>query len=160
PTPARGAVVTGRVIDPLGHPVRDAIVKLNDYQTRTDEQGRYAFRHVPGGSYEISLERGSLPADYEAGDLGRRLTPNGRSRAQVDFRVIPLNTITGRVYCDKNGNGVCDAGEGVPGAVLHLNGHATSTDEEGVFTFYNNEPGQYTIRLDIDRLPTSYAPAS
>jgi hypothetical protein len=160
PTPARGAEIKGRVIDPLGHPVRGAIVRLNDYQALADEDGRYTFRHVPAGEYEIHLDESSLPADYKSDTASKQLTIDRRGRRDVNFRVIPLNTITGHVYVDTNGNGKYDIGEGVRGVVIRLGEHATATDEEGAFSFFNTEPGQHTVRLDTDRLPSGYAPAS
>jgi protocatechuate 3,4-dioxygenase beta subunit len=73
PTPKRGAVVKGQVVDQMGRPVPSVLVRLNGYEAITDAQGRYAFRHVSPGRYRINLDENSLPADYAIGEPGREL---------------------------------------------------------------------------------------
>jgi hypothetical protein len=82
------------------------------------------------------------------------------SREHVDLQVIPLNVIRGRVYLDGNHNGRWDEGEGIPNAVVAVNGSVTATTASGSYAFYNQPPGRYTIRLDVQRLAKGLAPAS
>jgi protocatechuate 3,4-dioxygenase beta subunit len=159
-TPARGGEVSGRVIDQIGQPLAQAGVSLNGYRTMTDARGGYQFRHLPSGTYQLRLEEASLPADYRAADGVRQLTVNPKTRQEVDLRVTPLNAITGTVYCDLDGDGRLDVGEGVGKAVLHLDGFVTASNDDGSFGFYNLEPGEYTIRLDAERLPAGLLPVS
>lgn len=84
----------------------------------------------------------------------------GRSRAHVELQVIPLNTMSGRVYIDRNGNGHFDEAEGVAGAVIAVNGSVTATSPTGTYAFYNQPPGRYTMRLDALRLAKGLAPTS
>lgn len=155
-TPARGGEIRGLVIDQLHHPLAGAIVQLGNYQTATDDRGRYVFHHIPPGTYELRLDEESLPAHYSFDGTRRRLTITSRSRETVHFRVVPLSSITGRVYQDRDEDGQWDPGEGIPGVVVHLNGQVTATEREGSFGFYNVEPRLHTIRLDTDRLPPGY----
>jgi len=78
-------------------------------------------------------------------------------------------SITGKVYCDRDKNGVCDCDEnGLAG--LHVKifkgycgGTAlrvASTDKQGKFTFKGVEPGTFFIMVDLDfvcggRVPTT-----
>lgn len=146
-TPARGATVTGRVVDHAGHSVAGARVKLGRYGADTDADGVYTFAHVPRGEYELSLDPTLLPADYAWDGRGEQLAVSAPRTLDVDLKVTPLNAIHGRVYVDRNGNGRFDAGEGVPHAVLSVEGRLTATGPDGAFSFYNVWPGTYTIRL-------------
>jgi hypothetical protein len=155
-TPSRGGEVSGRVVDEAGRPVTGVAVQLGPYRAVSGRDGRYRIRFIPSGSYHLALNEASIPANYRPGNGARDLIITSRSREQVDLMVIPLNAITGHIYEDRNGNGRYDPGEGIAGAVLHLDGFATATTTDGDFGFYNIEPGHYTVRLDPQRLPEGY----
>ena len=159
-SPARGGDVRGRAIDQAGRHVPGALVRLGPYSAITDEAGDYAFTRVPDGQFELALDRHKLPAAYALDEKPRPLTVTRGSREQVDLQVIPLNAIRGRVYLDRNGNGRWDEGEGIPNAVVAVNKSVTATTATGSYAFYNQPPGRYTIRLDVQRLPKGLAPAS
>ena len=53
------------------------------------------------------------------------------SRERVDLQVIPLNTICGRVCLDRDRNAYCDEDEGIPNAVVAVNGSVTATSATG-----------------------------
>ena len=158
-TPARGATVSGRVLDDAGRPVVGAGVKLGPYTAETDARGAYAFRYVPAGGYDLGLDRNALPADVAWDGREERLTLEVRSRISADLHVAPLNSIHGRVYADSNHNGRFDRGEGVAGAVLHLEDRITATDADGAYTFSNLWPSTYAVTLDAARLPGNLAAA-
>ena len=159
-TAARGGEVSGRVTDLFGQPAPSIEVLLGAYQTRTDTNGRYKFTRVPPGDYTIHLDETSLPATLHADKVLNHVTITRRSREIFDFHVIPLNSITGHVYLDRNDNGRQDAGEGVKLAVLRLNASATCTDDSGLFRFYNLPPGKLVVRLDITKLSPDMTPGS
>jgi hypothetical protein len=159
-SPSRGGEVRGRAIDQMGQPVSGALVRLGPYSAITNAAGEYGFTRVPDGAFALALDRNKLPVAYASDEQPRALTVTGRSREDIDLQVIPLNAIRGRVYIDRNGNGHFDAGEGVPNAVVALDGAVTATTATGSYAFYNQPPGRYTIRLDVQRLPKGLAPAS
>jgi hypothetical protein len=78
-------------------------------------------------------------------------------------------SITGKVYCDHDKNGVCDCEEtGLAGLRVKIFTEycggtalrAVSTDKQGEFTFKGVEPGTYFIMVDLDyvcggRVPTT-----
>ncbi len=158
-TPARGGRINGRVTDILGRPMSKAAVRLSNFRAVTDERGRYAFRDVPKGGYEISLDNDSLPADFTAREEPRRMAISNRSRETVNFTVVPLNSILGRVVVDGE-NPSTDKPEGAEGAALRLGTQATVTDRDGTFGFYNVEPGKLTVALDTSRLSGDWEAAS
>ena len=159
-SPARGGEVRGRAVDQAGNRVPGALVRLGPYSAITDEAGDYAFNRVPDGQFELALDRNKLPASYALDEKPRPLTVTRGSREHVDLQVIPLNAMRGRVYLDRNHNGFWDEGEGIPNAVVAVNGSVTATTATGSYAFYNQPPGRYTIRLDVQRLPKGLAPAS
>jgi protocatechuate 3,4-dioxygenase beta subunit len=158
--PKRGGEIRGTVVDQNGKSIQGAAVRVGEYRAITDKDGRYQMRHIPPGSYEVSLDNASLPADSRARQSGRIVAFTSRSLEIIDFKVIPLNAISGRVWEDANGNGEMDSGEGVPNIVIHLAGRVTATDAEGGFAFYNVEPGTYTARMDTARLPLGMLPVT
>jgi hypothetical protein len=147
-TPARGAEVAGRVLDDAGRGVAGARVKLGPYSADTDTAGRYLFKHVPRGEYELSLESHLLPADFAWDGRLMRVTVGSTRRMYADLRVTPLNAIHGRVYIDRNANARFDAGEAVAGAVVTVGHRLTATDHEGAYSLYNLWPDTYVIRLE------------
>ncbi|MHB1461834.1 MAG: carboxypeptidase regulatory-like domain-containing protein [Armatimonadota bacterium] len=160
PTPVRGGEVRGRVLDLANQPISNAVVKLGAYRAVADEKGQYLFRNVPTGVYVLSLDNENLAADYKGDETTRSLKITSASRQKIDLVVAPLNTISGRVFCDTNENGTCDPGEGVANIVIHIADFATVTGRDGSFSFYNLEPGNHSVKLDTDRLLAGYAPAS
>lgn len=159
-SPARGGDIRGRAIDQAGYPVSGALVRLGPYSAITDEAGDYKFTRVPDGQFELALDKNKLPAAYAWDEKPRSLTVTRGSRERVDVQVIPLNAIRGRVYLDRNRNGHFDEDEGVPNAVVTVNGSVTATTATGSYAFYNQPPGRYKVRLDVPRLAKGLAPAS
>jgi hypothetical protein len=157
---ARGGDVKGRAIDQAGNPVAGALVRLGPYTAITDETGGYGFSRVPSGEFELGLDRNRLPVSYAWDESPRLMTVTGSTRSNVDLQVIPLNTMSGRVYIDRNGNGRFDPGEGVVGAVISVNDAVTATGAAGGYAFYNQPPGRYTMRLDVARLAKGLVPES
>jgi hypothetical protein len=65
---------------------------------------------------------------------------------------------TGKVYFDKNNNGIFDKDEtGIEGIKLKLDKyHLVSGPDEGSFTFPSLNPGQYEIEIDLNSLPADF----
>jgi hypothetical protein len=154
--PARGGKIEGIVSDQLGQPLRGVSVRLGKYSAVSDAQGRYQFKCVPAGAYSLSVAQESIPADYKATLQEKQLAVNDDTEARMNFSLVPLASISGRVYLDKNGNRAYDLGEGVEGVAVLANDRATSSNKDGCFGFYNLEPGKFTIRIEMEGLDKSY----
>ncbi len=129
--------------------------------------GFYLFDDLPAGSYilEVNLTGGFVPtktlgggeddSDFD-GTTGRTSIVTlglGQHRLDIDAGVVPPGTITGRVFIDKNRNGVHDSGEKpLANTVINLvdkNGTiiaTTTTDGNGAFTFTNVPIGDYVVK--------------
>jgi hypothetical protein len=157
-TPAGGGDLIGRVVDQAGHPVSGARVTLGDWAVKSDALGRYRFDHLPRGEYPLRIDDAFLPADYAWDGREAWVAVTNSTHDTRELRVAPLNTIHGRVYCDRNGNGRYDEGEGVAGAVVRLADRVTATAAGGDYSFFNVWPGAYTLMLGADKLAADYAP--
>lgn len=125
-------------------------------QVMTDQDGRFAFRNLPGGQFNLTAQK----AGYLDGAYGR-LRPDGPPQQvqlgdgeRRDDVVIPMflpAAITGRL--------VDDRGEPVVGAeirayrrtlvsgrrVLNLEGRPATTDDRGIYRIANLTPGEYVV---------------
>lgn len=155
-TPATGAQVSGHVLDIVGRPVRSTLVRLGAWSELTDAKGIYRFKDVPSGSYQIYVDEQSLPANFRQKRERRTIQVDSGSKQTVDFLVTPQGSVTGRVFID-HGDGVYHRGDGIADAVVHMGKAVTATGPDGVYAFYNVDPGPVTITLDTDRLPVGYA---
>lgn len=144
-TPLRGAVVAlvsrGRRAEPLN--------------ARSDQEGRFAFRGVPPGSYRLLVERaGYAQQEFGQRALGRRgvalnLSP-GQRMTDLLFRMVPAGVITGRVF-DELGEPVVGVmvvvlrrvyREGEP---VFEGGESDRSDDRGEYRIFNLMPGKYVV---------------
>jgi hypothetical protein len=156
-TPATGAVVAGRVQGSSGQSPGSVAVQLGPYRTVADAEGRYAFRNLPSGGYELRVLEESLPAGYAAPWAPRQLVVVRGERLDQDLTVPELGSAAGWVYVDRNSNSRRDSGEGLAGVVLRLDDRATLSGPDGAFGFYNVAPGEHRLWLDAGRLPDHLA---
>jgi len=154
--PLQGATVRGVVRDQLGQPVESVAVGLGQYIAVTDKNGFYEFKCVPAGSYHIRVLDESIPADYKAKSSAQELSVGSHDKCTVDFTLIPLGCVSGSVFVDRNENGKYDQGEGVADVPVCVDQMATSTNKDGIFNFYNLEPGLYTVRVATEALDARY----
>ncbi|HEX7185279.1 MAG TPA: carboxypeptidase-like regulatory domain-containing protein [Thermoanaerobaculia bacterium] len=150
-TPARGALVEGQVGEGAGGALAGVPVHLGPYRAVTDGRGRYTFRNVPRGRYEVRVPDEALPAGY-SGVPPRSLEVQDRSRETLDLAVLALCELRGWVYVDRDGDGHRDPDEGIAGVALRLGKQATASGADGAFGFHNLRPGAYDLRIDVDRL--------
>jgi hypothetical protein len=133
---------------------------VGEYRALTDKEGKYVMRRIPNGHYTVALDPNSLPADQKPLGTSRVIEFTSRTREKMDFKVIPLNALTGRVWWDENGNGKPDEDEGLQYIVVRLGEFLTVTDSDGAFAFYNIEPGNHVVQLEVSRLPLGMQPVS
>ena len=128
----------------------------------TDENGDYYFGDLEPGDYSVQVGNG--PVDYFNcnGNITDVDLPGGTNIENVDFTFgtnEELGGINGYVQIDPNGNcGYGSAGlEGIEVSLVSPDGSKTIvwTDENGQFTFYNLEPGAYSV--DVGVAPDGYS---
>ena len=155
-TPSRGGTIYGKVKDSLGNPVPQIKIKTANYQVITNEEGEYEFKGIPPGDYEVTIARETVPAEYQAEKVSQTVSLKSGRKDEINFQFIPLSSLIGQIYEDRNNNGKCDSEEGIPGVVLGVDGRITASDSKGSYGFYNLPPDSYRIYLDLERLPNGY----
>ena len=116
--------------------------------TTSGADGRYRFDDVPEGEHVFKLDPAALPAEYDPGPVSQaKLQVQPRKMARVDFNVLPLATLEGRV--------IGTEGAALEGVVIRMvpGSRYTMTDTEGRFAFYNVREGDFEIVLDPKTLP-------
>ncbi len=153
------------------------------YTTVTNPDGSYLFQDLPDGNFQVTT---NLPANtgpggpleglyatYDASgsqtdgtsDVSldpTHITTSPVTNLQQDFGYTPSqpggnNGVIGdTIFWDVNGNGMPDAGEGIPGVKVTLVGGPTTlttyTDQNGNYYFGDLAAGTYTVNVD----PTNF----
>lgn len=161
-----GGVAGVRVtlLDAAGQPAGTAV---------TDADGHYQFSNLKPGAYSVQFDKATLPANYlftaqgqgadraldsdanvDTGVTAQVVLASGDSVQHLDAGlVIQQSTVGDRVWEDRNGNGVQDAGEaGIDGVVVNLkdaNGNvvASVTTHDGGQYGFTVDPGTYSVAV-------------
>jgi uncharacterized repeat protein (TIGR01451 family)/fimbrial isopeptide formation D2 family protein len=152
----------------------DGVRDAGEPVTTTNALGQYFFGNLPGGTYTVRVDTTTLPGGVsQTYDLdGATVTPHaataslaaGATRTDVDFGYRGTASIGDRVWLDRNGDGVQDAGEpGLSGVIVYLdlNGNGVrdadepfdAADASGNYLIDGLPAGMYTVRVDVATLP-------
>ena len=122
--------------------------------TKTDENGHYKISSVIPGEHKISLLLRKIPAYYQPISEEKKIGVKGKKKYQLDFILVPLGIISGKVILDLNENGVGEEKE-PPLKEIHINlikddeiVSDVFTDSKGIFKFDNIMPGKYKVEID------------
>jgi hypothetical protein len=171
--PARGAWIFGavrtgqRVFDherPRSEVDTETTVHLTGggpTQTMRSTGGRYEFRGLAAGSYQVHID---LPQGYTTYSSTRDIEiPNVRACAQENFSLEPDGRIAGRVV-GPDGSALKDVAVEVttadtrPHPVYGLSIASVRSDAEGFFDVPGLPPGRYIAGVNLADLPTKYNP--
>jgi cell division septation protein DedD len=143
-------------VDPGENMLEGIPLRSGPARSATGHDGHFTFANVPVGRQQVGLDPEALPIDFDPPavtvvdvDLNR-----GDTR-RVEFGLIPLGAIHGRVIRDANGNGKADpTEESIDGAVVVLDGGARSEQvRKGRYRFDAVRSGVHEVRLLIESLP-------
>ncbi|MEM1180986.1 MAG: carboxypeptidase-like regulatory domain-containing protein [Acidobacteriota bacterium] len=179
---ARGARLTGRTVDKVTGEPLERIIEVFDGQGRrtdgmlTDEDGRFRSQGLPPGSYTVFTQSFNFPITHagEAFDgvvchpscepenvLARDdVTPVALQGAEVrdgvDFELLRLGRITGRITDAETGQGLANASVFLNVGVPLASGHV-HTDADGSYEFEGAIDGSYKVDAFSDGyLRTTY----
>jgi hypothetical protein len=147
--PAVAASVEGVVVNSVtGVPVPRAHVavqgqvegKPERFGTTTGADGRFSITDIPAGSYSTSAERVGFVSQF--GSRDRITLRGGDTRSDIEIKLIPTGSITGRVT-DADGRPVEGANVTAQGA---RSGESGTTDDKGEFRIGGLAPGRYRVR--------------
>ncbi|KQQ40375.1 hypothetical protein ASF61_06315 [Duganella sp. Leaf126] len=154
------------LLDASGNAVAGAVAT-------TDADGHYQFSNLKPGAYSVQFDKTTLPAHYlftaqgqgadgtldsdanvDTGATAQVVLASGSNVTHLDAGiVIEQSTLGDRVWEDRNGNGVQDAGEaGIDGVVVNLkdaggNVVASVTTHDGGQYGFTVDPGTYTVAV-------------
>jgi hypothetical protein len=138
--------------------VQNVTLRLEDRSaTKTNENGYYQFSRVEVGGHLVTLDVRRIPAEYSIISPEKVGTEvRLRETLKINFPLITVGRIEGRIIFDANGNGERDPDEqGVPDVlvVLEPGDLNTYTDEDGKYALENVLPGKYVMTSDPTTLP-------
>jgi uncharacterized protein (DUF2141 family) len=120
--------------------------------TTTDSEGKYEFKQLKEGTYTVTVPASADGCKLVTTSPASVVLAAGEDKKDVDFRYIP-GSIAGKVYCDKNKNGMYDAGEGISGVTVTLGGDksdTTTTGANGEYKFDGLKAGSYTVSVPAE----------
>ncbi len=139
-------------------------VRLSDLgSSTTSRDGDFAFVNVPIGMLQVGIDLTALPVDFDPPTIPQVQLQLGRGELKrVAFGLVPLNSVSGTVILDANGNGAADPGEApMDGAVVVLDAGARSEKvRKGRFRFEAVRSGDHVLELLRESLPDGAAVAS
>jgi len=124
----------------------------------TGADGSYNFTKLPAGAYRVAVDATTLPSGL-VGSKERDATINGSTDVMLnageqvtdaDFGYLGAGSLGDRVWFDKNGNGVQDAGEpGIGGVGITATWYGAAGVPSGgddlLFTTITNASGDYSF---------------
>jgi len=122
------------------------------YLQNSDKEGNFYFPRIPVGVYKANIDLYSLPASYSVTTPPVEIEVKLNETVIVNLGIIPVVSITGRVFLDENKNGIYDKGEKVGGGirlVLDDGKRDTYTDPDGSYYFGEVFPGEHIITVDL-----------
>ncbi|MEO0129769.1 MAG: SdrD B-like domain-containing protein [candidate division WOR-3 bacterium] len=139
------------VYDSEDEVIPDVEIILNGINSvRTDNNGNYKFSFIPKGEHKLDLNLGCIPAEVGAEKRHEIVNTKFLSRQRINFPLGKLGLVEGILYYDDNRNNKFDMNEqGVPNAVIGLNGYLTTTDRNGRFRFANLAAGTYVLEAKV-----------
>jgi hypothetical protein len=169
--PATGTSrIRGRVVAAdTGQAIRRAVVRISAPELRetrttsTDPEGRYEFRDLPGGRYNVSASKGAFVTlsygQTRPFEQGRPLQLlDSQTVEKIDFALPRGSIITGRVV-DEYGDPVAD----VQVAPMRMQftpqgrrpmpaaGRIATTNDVGEFRMFGLPPGEYFVSATLRR---------
>ena len=148
------------VYDPEDRPIGGLIVAADGAEASTNADGLFRFAPFYPETYTLTVSQ--LPADAKAGDPIDVELPSGVA-VWVDVPLTPIVVVTGRLFDDRDQDGIADEDEGGFAQVRVLlsdeadGGVDARTDLTGGFSFPDVLPGRYTIAFDAVTLPDRFA---
>ncbi len=127
--------------------------------TQTLADGAYLFDNLLPGTYSVLAPASSGNCtNISQNPCGHTLDPGETEVCDFEF-VPPPGRIHGLLWCDKNGSGSPDPGEGLAGVTVTLTGtdinlavvnKTTVTAAGGTYSFDDLIPGNYTVTVPPD----------
>lgn len=157
-------LIVGTVRDPLGQPIRDALVTVDPdsarttFRMRTDAEGQFRFTRVPSGRHELQVVRLAFAPHYSTVEVG-----TDDVRLTIEMQPIPLRLDSVVVRAARSGVYGTVATRGwelmqhdprpLRGATIEVldSPYRRTTSADGRFAIPDLREGAYTLLVRLDR---------
>ncbi|OGW74966.1 MAG: hypothetical protein A2Z72_07555 [Omnitrophica bacterium RBG_13_46_9] len=149
------------VFDSGDEGIKDALIIIPDeIMAQTDKKGHYYMNEIIPGSKTVKLDVKTLPMELAVlYDNVVEVDIKKSQTEEVNFPLVVLGSLRGRVFVDENENDIYDIGEeGLEDVdvVLGPEGRWTRTDENGKFSFDFVKPGAFELMINPSKIPIRY----
>lgn len=129
---------------------RVRVILENGESARSGSIGSFSFSSVVASEHTASLDLASLPEGYLPMTVPKKTFKVFEGiRYQLNFPLRASRAVTGRVFMDKNKNGVLDGEDtGVADVQVRLGSLSARTDTEGWYLFDNLKAGVYELSAE------------
>ncbi len=134
------------------------------YTVVTDDNGEWSLNNLPAGDYTVTLNKSTVAEGLVAStpDSVNVTLPDG-GHEDVDIGLVQGSTVGSTVWVDTDRDGKVDADEaGIAGVTIELRDSdgalvaTTTTDANGKYLFIDVVPGDYTLVLLPNTVPSQY----
>ncbi len=134
------------------------------YTVVTDDSGQWSLDNLPAGDYTVSLNKNTVAEGLVAStpDSVNVTLPDGGHK-DVDIGLVQGASVGSTVWVDTDRDGKVDLGEaGIAGVTIELRDSdgvlvaTTTTDSKGKYLFTDVVPGDYTLVLLPNTVPSQY----
>ncbi len=135
----------------IDKPLGNVRVQLNNGRVSiSDASGGYSFDRVEPGKHQLEINIKDIRADLiPSGGVGQSLVIQPLTTVDSSFRLVRSGSLSGRIWHDKNENGVFDTGEGLADVrVVSGSGSDTFTDIDGTYLLGELPPGEQVVFID------------
>ncbi|NLC52512.1 MAG: hypothetical protein GX770_00905 [Firmicutes bacterium] len=142
-------------------PLSGIRIRVDGSTTASNEKGEYLFANLDPGIYRVEFHLPSLPANYTPVTGPQLIRLREQENFFIDFAVTANGSVSGKVFIDRNANGLPDEGEKTlswVGVVLDEGEQKVFTAEDGRFYFEGIPLGTHTLTLDRESLPDGLHP--
>jgi hypothetical protein len=123
-------------------------IKVDDNEIISGTEG-YTFKDLEYGSYDISLDKSSLPKTYRITTAPTERVIVNSDLKKINYGISNKVLVRGHVFGSKSKT------FGLPDIKVFIGSESTLTDVEGYFSLQVS-PGKYVVQLDYKTLPSDY----
>lgn len=139
------------VLDADDKPLKNASISLNGEKSEvTDPTGQFIFQGMAPGAYTLALNIFTLPANMILTSPNNiKVDLNEGEKKDIVFLIKPSRYVRGRVFWDKNANGIQDEREpGVGGIKMSAGATEGQSDNDGFYFLDNLKPGEFILNVN------------
>ena len=154
---------SNNIMDPDEETFSDIEIMLDGrIVAKTDEKGHYKIPSIIPGEHKITILLRKVPALYQPLFEERKIKIKGRGKIKLNFVLIQLGVISGKVIFDENENGIVeDKEKAIPNIIVNILKDkevifVALTNSKGEFRFDNVPAGKYKIEIDSESIKEVY----